>query len=140
MLQSMQTLVRRQFHPLIMSMIAGGFLLLLVELVLYQHYESLQLLGMGAVVIGLIASLLGIGARGSLRTALIVVFLVVSLSGVLGLWFHNVERIGGGARISGGEESEEGEGEMSPPVLASLSVSGLCVFGATMLLARRDDD
>lgn len=147
MLLTIQAIVRSRFHLLVMSVIAGGFLVLLTELLIYSHYQQLQLVGLAAVIIGLIASVLGIGARGTMRTRLVAVFLVVSLSGLLGLYFHNERRIGGesgppqagGSEPQGGETGSDGP-RMPPPVLASLSVTGLCIFGAVMLLARRDEE
>ncbi len=150
MLLSLQNVVRSRFHTIVMAMIAGGFLMLLAELLIYAHYQQLQLIGFGAVVIGLICSVVGIGANARLRRTLAVIFLVLSITGVIGLYFHNEERLGGeeggppaqgeGGGEEGGEEGGLGEPRMEPPALASLSVSGLCIFGAVMLLARRDDE
>lgn len=152
MLLTMQTFVRRRFSPLLLLMVAAGFLLLLLELIGYQHFGGLQLVGTASVVIGLLAALLGIGARGRLRTTLIWVFLVLSLVGLLGAWEHNEERLGGereapaGApapQADGDDDQESGPGgraeEIPPPLLAPLSVSGLCLFGAVSLLGRRED-
>ena len=158
MILTLQSFVRHRFHPLLMSMIAAGFLLLLLELIGYEHYHGIQLVGMAAVVIGLLASLAGIGARGGLRKGLIYLFIVVALTGLLGEWEHNEDRLGGEREARNGQglpgaqtgpsqgdgDQQSGPGgrreETPPPLLAPLSVSGLCLFGAVVLLSRRDDD
>lgn len=154
MLLTLQSFVRQRFFPLIMGMLAVGFLLLLGELIGYKHFEGIQWVGTGAVIIGLLAALLGIGARGGLRKGLIYLFLVLALTGLLGEWEHNEDRLRGESGPQGaGQQTDVGQGDgdqqsgpggseegIPPPILAPLSVSGLCLFGAIMLLARRDQE
>ena len=151
MLLTMQTFVRRRFHPLLMGMLAAGFLLLLLELISYSHFEGLQLVGTGAVVLGLIGALLGIGANGGLRRGLIYLFVILALTGLLGEWEHNEDRLRGQGAQSGQSAPPQGTNRQQggprgprqrtpPPILAPLSVTGLCLFGAVILLSRRDDE
>lgn len=158
MLLTMQSFVRGRFYPLLMGMLAAGFLLLLLELIGYRHFGGLQLVGTGAVILGLVAALLGIGAKGGLRRGLIYLFLVLALTGLLGEWEHNEDRFGEERRPQAGQSTQEGqdspqqgdgdqqsgpggsEERTPPPILAPLSVSGLCLFGAIVLLSRRDDE
>lgn len=160
MLGSLQTFVQRRFFTLLMLLLAAGFLLIFGELVLYNHFEGLQIIGTASTVIGAILALVGIGAGANLRRWLAVGFIALSLVGVLGVFEHNEERLGGeeerrppaaqttGNQASGesgeneaGEAGEgpEGEGpEMPPPPLAPLSLAGFCALGAVALLGRKD--
>jgi hypothetical protein len=155
MLLGLQSFVRQRFSSLAMAMVAAGFLLLLLEMIGYNHFGGLQIVGTGAVVIGLIASVLGIGAHGRLRSILIGLFLVLALAGLLGEWEHNEERLEGERGPAAGQEAPAPQGEteadqqsgpggseeeIPPPILAPLSVSGLCLFGSVLLLARREPD
>lgn len=150
---AMQTFVRRRYHALLMGLIGLGFVLLTLELLLYRHYQGIQSIGLAARVIGAIVAFLGIRATGSLRRNLALVFLVLSLAGLIGVVEHNEERLGGEERPesaratqqqiqSGGAANQEqpAGGEIPPPVLAPLSMSGFCVLGLVALLAKKDDD
>ena len=41
---------------LLLLLLAGGFVVVLGELVLYQHWDSTQLIGFSATVVGLLAA------------------------------------------------------------------------------------
>lgn len=168
MVKGLQGFVQRRFYLLLMLLIAAGFLLMFAELVLYKHSKGLQIIGTASTVVGAILAFIGIGANGNLRRILAVVFIVVSLIGVVGVFEHNEERLGGeedrrpptaqttGSQASGesgeneqgesgeggenGEGSENGEGDEAPPPLAPLGVTGLSAFGAVALLGRRDPE
>lgn len=145
MVASLQTFVRRQFFPLLMALIGAGFVMLFVELLLYSHYQGLQIVGTAATVLGAIAAFLGIGARGNLRVGLAILFIVLALTGLLGAWEHNESRFEGEgerrppAAAQAGEAGEAGEAETPPPPLAPLSLSGFCALGALGLLGKRDE-
>ena len=166
MLGSLQTFVQRRFFTLLMLLLAAGFLLIFGELVLYNHFKGLQILGTASTVIGAIMALVGIGAGANLRRWLAVGFIALSLVGVIGVFEHNEERLGGeeerrppaaqttGNQASGesgeneqGESEEAGEAgerpegpgeETPPPPLAPLSLAGFCALGAVALLGRKD--
>jgi Na+-transporting methylmalonyl-CoA/oxaloacetate decarboxylase gamma subunit len=143
MVASLQSFVQQRYHALIMAIIGMGFVLLMLELLGYHHYEGLQIVGLSATVIGALASFLGIGASSRRRRTLAVVFLVLSLAGLLGVWQHNGERLSGErpeAELSEGrrEAGEQDDEDIPPPPLAPLSLSGFCVLGAIALLGRKD--
>jgi hypothetical protein len=161
-----QTFVQRRSYELLLGLVGVGFLVLLAELIGYRHFEGLQLIGTGATVVGAAAAFLGIRASAGLRRALAGVFLVLALVGLLGMWEHNEDRLGGEERRppaaqvgQGGQGGQAGQGgqvgpggqgrqggpggfggfRMPPPPLAPLSLSGFCLLGAVVLLGRRDE-
>lgn len=164
MLTSLQSFVQRRFHVLIMSFIGLGFLFLLAELIMYEHYDGIQLVAVVSTVLGALLAFLGIVATGRMRLGIAAVMLVLAVSGIIGVVEHNEKRGEGGEQRSGqvqqgdeaketdksdaseqGEAAEagetkegEGEAEIPPPPLAPLSLSGLCAFGAVALFGRRD--
>ncbi len=101
-----QTFVRSHLTNLILISLAGGFLLLLAELLLAGHTEGVQLVGLGASVLGIVLALVGIAAKGRARNALAALFLVLAISGLVGAFEHNEERF------------EEGEEARAPIVLS----------------------
>ena len=101
-----QTFVRSHLTNLILLSLAGGFLLLLAELLLAGHTEGVQLVGLGASVLGIVLALVGIAAKGRARNVLAALFLVLAISGLVGAFEHNEERF------------EEGEEAAAPIVLS----------------------
>ena len=69
-------------------LLAGGFTVVLGELVLYQHWDGTQLIGFSATVVGLLAVLVGIFVKGTLRTVIGLLLVVLSLSGLIGAREH----------------------------------------------------
>lgn len=166
-MNKLQSFLARQRDMILLLLLAGGFAVVLGELVLYQHWEGTQLIGFSATVVGLLVVLIGIFVKGALRTVIGLLLVVLSLSGLLGAREH-LEASGGEAMsprpalvqqstLSGSqevayrpgalaqeEEGEEGEsreggGETVPPPLAPLSLSGLALMGAVILLAKKDE-
>ncbi len=90
-----QTFVRSNLTTLILASLAGGFLLLLAELLLAGHTEGVQLVGVTASILGILLALVGLKARGTARNVLAVLFLVLAISGVVGAFEHNEERFEG---------------------------------------------
>lgn len=182
---SLQATVRRNLIPILLLLLVGGYLVILAELFLYRHWDGAQLIGFSATIIGLLAVLLGLFAKGGLRIGLAVLLAIVSLSGLIGTYEHyesrseggeaarpalaqaqvganlavayrpadaqavpaqadNEEGEGGEAAAAGetgkaseGGERGEGGGEVPPP-LAPLSLAGLSLMGAAVLLAKQD--
>lgn len=88
----LQGTIRQYLSPILLLLLAGGFLVILGELVLYKHWDGTQLIGFSATIIGLVAVLLGLFAKGGLRIALAVVLAVISLSGLIGTYEHYQSR------------------------------------------------
>jgi hypothetical protein len=167
-MSKLQRFLAQRQETILLLLLAGGFAVVLGELVLYRHWEGTQLIGFSATVVGLLAVLIGIFVKGTLRTVIGLLLVVLSISGLLGARQH-LEEAGGEARsprpalvqqrtLAGAqeiayrpgalaqeedEEGETGEGrggsETVPPPLAPLSLSGLALMGAVILLAKRDD-
>ncbi|MFZ4849863.1 MAG: hypothetical protein ACOYL7_12110 [Caldilinea sp.] len=158
-MSSLQIFLARRRDVLLLGLLAGGFAVLLGELVLYRHWEGSQQIGLVATAVGLAVMLLGLFARGRLRPLLGLLLLALSLSGLMGVREHLEEGGGEAARLpaqaslqlvayqagpSSEEKEEEGEvrgerGESAPPPLAPLGLSGLALMGAVILLARPDE-
>jgi hypothetical protein len=169
---NLQATVRRNLTSLLLLLLAGGYLVIVGELFIYQHWDGVQLIGFSASLVGLIAVLLGLFAKGGLRVGLAFLLVVLSLSGVIGAYEHFESRAEGAeaarpalAQANAGvtvmvayqpgaaerlaaQEDEEGEGqegasgeeggEEVPPPLAPLSLAGLSLMGAAVLLAKQD--
>ena len=128
-------------------------------------------MGFAATVIGLLAVLLGLVAKGGLRIGLAFLLAIISFSGVIGTYQHFANSAEGGEAVrpalgqanaatyveiayrpgaelmpiqEDDESSEGGErvggegGEETPPPLAPLSLAGLSLMGAAILLAKQD--
>ncbi len=173
---NLQVIVRRYLTPILLLLLAGGFLVVLGELYLYRHWQGTQLIGFAATVIGLVAVLLGLFAKRGLRIGLAVLLALVSVAGLIGTYEHfesrseeseaarpSLVQVSAAANMTvayrpsadgermaaqeGGETGETGEGsegggreggEEVPPPLAPLSLAGLSLMGAAVLLAKQD--
>lgn len=164
-----QGFLNQHRDTILLLLLAGGFAVALGELVLYQHWEGTQLIGFSATVIGLLAVLAGIFVKGTLRTIVGLLLVVLSIAGLLGAREHlgassgeamfprpalvqqgslsGIQEVAyrpGALAQEGEEEGEAGEsgeggGETVPPPLAPLSLSGLALMGAVILLAKKDE-
>lgn len=157
MLASAQAFVQRRYYPLLMAVIGLGFLLVLLELILYRHFRGLQLIGTITTALGALLAFVGIGANARLRTILAGVFLALALVGLIGAWEHNEDRFKGerGERTEqaapaqargddddarqGSQPGQGGERGQEPPPLAPLSLSGFCVLSVLALLGKKDE-
>ncbi len=163
----LQSFTRKHLTTLLLVLLAGGFAVLLAELLLYKHFEGLQLVGLFSTIVGLLAALWGLVAKGGTRIALAGVMVLLAVAGVIGVLQHNgggsddeaarpaaISAAGANANISLGapgvtqdsdeapvpqDESARPEGDAgTPPPLAPLGLSGLALMGAVVLLAKRD--
>ena len=169
-MSKLQGFLAQRQDTILLLLLAGGFAVVLGELVLYQHWDGTQLIGFGATVVGMLAVLAGIFVKGTLRTVIGLLLVVLSISGLIGAREHLEEggeamsprpalvqqstlagaqeiayRPGGLAQEEedeAGEDREGGEGgesgEEVPPPLAPLSLSGLALMGAVILLAKKE--
>lgn len=169
-MSNLQAAVRRRLNPILLLLLAGGYLVIVGELFIYQHWDGVQFIGFAASVIGLIAVLLGLFVKGGLRIGLAILLAVLSLSGLIGAFQHLESSAEGGegaipalaatsaganmlvayqpgaalerSALQEGEEDESREsgegGEETPPPLAPLSLAGLSLMGAAILLAKED--
>lgn len=158
-MQKIQDIARKYLTSVLLLMLAGGFLMLLAELLLTNHVDGIQIVAVIASAVGLAAVLVGWFAKGTLRVTMAVVLILLSVTGVIGTAQHLEEggergEAGRPALLAAGEnqqiaysaQEEEGEsegprgegGESAPPPLAPLSLAGLSLMGAVVLLARKD--
>jgi hypothetical protein len=94
---NLQAAVRRNLTPILLLLLAGGYLVILGELFLYQHWDGVQLIGFVATVVGLLAVLLGLFAKGGLRLGLAILLAILSIAGVIGTYEHFESRAEAGA-------------------------------------------
>jgi hypothetical protein len=118
---SLKRFVQRHFPTIMLLLAAGGFALIAAELLLTNHTEGLQMVGLIASVIGLILGVVALFLSGQkARDIIAILFIVLSISGLLGMLQH------AGARA--------GDAQSAAPPLASLSLSGLAFLAAAALL------
>lgn len=160
-MRNLENFVRRNLVTLLLLLLLGGFGMLLGELLITNHVDGIQRVAVIASVVGALALLAGFFVRGMMRHLVVLLLLVLTLSGLLGAWEHLEEgsreasvpktlasadsaghqaiadRASTTERTPQQDEREGGEG--SPPPLAPLSLSGLALMGAVVLLAKQDD-
>jgi hypothetical protein len=123
-MHALRSFVQPRFVPLLLLMIAGGYAVILAELMITNHTEGIQLVGVIASALGIVLALVGMFMRGGAATAVAVVLIVLSLSGVGGVINH--------------ASSDDG-GETVPPPLAPLSLAGLSLMGAVVVLTKPEE-
>jgi hypothetical protein len=153
-MRTLQRFVERHLYKLIMLLLTAGFAMLFVELLLDGHTDGVKLIGVFAAVLGLLLGLVALFAQGALRYGLMALFLLLSVSGLVGTYEHYEERgeeAAAPAWIASvpatqrtislrADETQEGEAEEgTPPPLAPLSLSGLSLMAAVMLLGYKEE-
>jgi hypothetical protein len=167
-MSGLQGFLQRQWQAVLLLLVAGGFVVIALELFITDHYSGIQVMGIIAPTVGIVAALWGIFARGMLRTVLALLLLVVAFVGVMGVLQHfqnrgeaaaptqmvhsdaGFQHVSWQAMPAGQEEGEAGEGgeggerreggEGAPPPLAPLGISGLALMGAVILFTPRPDN
>lgn len=112
-MQSVQNFVQKNLFSLLLLVTAGGFAMLLVELILMGHTAGTQLVAIATSAIGLILALMGIIAKGSFRYLLVVLFLALSASGLYGTLEHTEGREHRAQEVQGLTITVTGEHEES---------------------------
>ena len=161
-MSGLQGFFQRQWQAVLLLLVAGGFAVIALELYITAHYDGIQVVGLIAGVVGIVAALWGIFARGTVRMILALVLLVVAFAGVMGVYQHYESRseaavpphlvqgdagyqpvgwLAAPATQEQGEAGEGGEGggESAPPPLAPLGISGLALMGAVILFTPRPE-
>ena len=145
--------MKDHFITLMLAFTAGGFVLILVELLLERHWDGIQLVAPVSASLGFLLALLALfGRRG---VPVVAVFLLLSVTGLVGTFEHfeaRTEEHNGppetaqavvqtiSATAPTGHEDEfagppEGGRRGGPPWLAPLSLSGLALLGGITTLA-----
>lgn len=160
-MSGLQGFLARQWQAVLLLLVAGGFVVIALELFITDHYDGIQVMGIIAPIVGIVAVLWGIFARGTLRTVLALLLLVVAFVGVMGVLQHfqnrgeaaipvqMVRSAAGFQQVSwqaapAGQEEDEADaggeaGEGAPPPLAPLGISGLALMGAVILFTPRPE-
>ena len=97
-MENMASVVRKNVTAIQLLLLASGFTITLVELILMGHTEGIQLVAVGSTVLGIVLALWGLVAGNATRTIVVILFLGLSLSGLVGAFEH----------LEGGED-EAGE-------------------------------
>lgn len=102
-MNTVRTLIQQRYATLMLLLLGVGFAMLLAELWLTGHTEGIQLVAVGASVAGLLLVGMALLVNAKLRTLVALLFLVLSVSGLVGAYEHY-------------EEGHEDEAEMRPRV------------------------
>ncbi|MBW7883809.1 MAG: hypothetical protein H3C34_14460 [Caldilineaceae bacterium] len=94
-MRALEAFTRKNLTTILLLFLAGGFAVTLVELFLLNHMDGVQNVAVIASILGLLAVVAGLFVKGGLRTGVIVVLLLLSLSGLIGT-FQHLEATGGG--------------------------------------------
>ncbi len=158
-MSGLQGFFQRQWQTVLLLLITGGFAVIALELFITDHYDGIQLIGIIAPVIGIVAALWGIFARGTLRMILALLLVVEAVAGMMGVLQHFQNRgeaavpaylvqgdagyrpvawLAAPASQEEGEAAESGS-ESAPPPLAPLGISGLALMGAVILFTPRPE-
>jgi len=141
-----QSLIRSHLPELVLVGAGGGFAITFVELLVSDHGEGTQAIGLIAAGIGAALCLIGLLVRSRiiLRT-LAIGLLLLSISGPVGVFLHaggEVEAseapsaIEDGPALNGDEDDDDDDDDEGVPPLAPLGLSGLALLGAAGVLAR----
>ncbi len=120
-MSGLKSFVSRHLYVVLMVLIAGSYLMLSVELLLEGHTEGTQLVGLLASVAGLVMAGVALFVGPAVRNWLAVLFLALSITGLVGTFQHNEDRL---------------EGEAAPPVLMAQSTAA----NTTIAYSRQEDD
>lgn len=152
---SLRRVVQQYFYTILLLMAAGGFVMLVIELLITNHTDGIQLAGVIASAIGLILAVAALFLTSlQARNILAILFIVLSVSGLIGVLQHFNARgeegetalnVAGAASYQPvslrSEDDDENPGEARgdeseavPPPLAPLGLSGLALLGAITLL------
>ncbi|MFN8440397.1 MAG: hypothetical protein U0175_06510 [Caldilineaceae bacterium] len=95
-MESLGNLVRKHVTSLQLLLLAAAFVLTLGELILLGHTKGIQLVAIGSTVAGILLSLWGVAAKGKLGNLVAALFLLLSLTGLIGTFEHMEEKGEGG--------------------------------------------
>jgi hypothetical protein len=93
-MQAFRQAVQKYFFTLLMLMLAGGFAMLLAELLITNHTDGIQNVAVIASVAGLLLVLVAIVLRERAATLIAVLLLLLSVTGLIGTYEHLEEAEG----------------------------------------------
>jgi hypothetical protein len=122
--------------------VAGGFLLLTVELLGLNHQTGPRVISVIATALGIVLALVvSLAGNSGLRRIIAIVFVLIALVGIFGYTMHS----GGRARRAEATASLQLPDNQvvqravrsfssMPPVFSPLSITGMALFGAVVAL------
>jgi len=140
-----QNAIQKYFYAVLMMLLAGGFAILLAELLITQHTDGIQLVAVVAASVGLLLVLAAFFVSGRSATTVAVLLLLLSVTGLLGTVQHLTSGDGDGERAiiqrfeTGGYQpiafalDDDGD-KATPPPLAPLSLAGLSLMGSVIVI------
>lgn len=139
--------IRKQLSLILLVLVVGGFLMIMIELLLTEHLAGAQQVGFFAALFGFSLAIHSMIARPKTQMYLAVFFLILALFGLVGVFEHYGVRkakeilsmVQSTTLNSASATSGEGRVRViSPPLLAPLSLSGLSLLGVAALLAGHE--
>lgn len=115
-----QAFVRRHFNPIILLLLAAGFVITLLELYSYQHWRGTQLIGFASTIAGLVLVLVGIVVKRGLRITVAVLLLALSVAGLIGTWEHYESTHGEGDEAARPALAQAAQGVTNQPIAYQL--------------------
>lgn len=155
-MSQVQAFVQKQFTNLLLLFVTGGFLMLVAELFLTGHTRGIQLVAVVASVAGVVLGLAGLLTRGKMSNIVAIAFLLLALTGLLGVSEHLEESEGEREGVATAQvvrtnnttntpvnfrqedEFQPGGRRNAPPPLAPLSLAGLSLLGTVTLVGRKE--
>ena len=123
-MESLGNLIRKHVTSIQLLLLAGGFVITLAELILLGHTKGIQLVAIGSTVAGILLALWGLISTGNMRKIVAMLFVLLSLTGLIGT-FEHLE-----------EGDEAGEARLTVPTFNNRQGSALNVA----LNAQEDDE
>jgi hypothetical protein len=154
-MSTIQTFVQRRSASLMLLLISGGYMMLLAELLITNHTQGPQLVGVIASSVGLLLTLIALFVSGKARNWVALFLLVLSVSGLLGAYQHNAalnaEPTALAATVNADSLTQpiadrlqaapdaagSGSERSAVPPLAPLSLAGFALMGAVATLSKR---
>lgn len=139
--------LNKQLSLILLVLVGGGFLMIMIELLMTEHFNGAQQVGFFAALFGLALTAHSVIAKPKTQSYLAILFLCLALFGFIGVFEHYGTRKAKEilnmmqATTLNSPDAAGGEGRpriISPPLLAPLSLSGLALLGVVALLAGQE--
>jgi hypothetical protein len=136
-MKQIQMLIREHMLTINLSIIACGFIAIVIELIFAGHMSGAQQIGFYTAALGGLLAIHGL-MDVKARQYLAIIFLVLAIFGLIGAVEHfGARQIKETLAIT--QQMEGGANEpvriISPPLMAPLSLSGLALFAVITLFA-----
>lgn len=139
--------LKKQLSLILLVLVGAGFLMIMIELLMTEHFNGAQQIGFFAALFGFALTVHGVIARPKTQSYLAILFLCLALFGFVGVFEHygvrKAKEILNMMQATTLSSPDAAGGEVrrriiSPPLLAPLSLSGLALLGMIALLASEE--